>query len=131
MEEGTWLKAETAVSATAAADQTTDRKPKTKRGGFRIGISWEQRRECITQFGGDSSGNACLARDSRVPEGEAELTICWPKTMFCQDLFCSAAKSYSSTRPRYEPPQGSARRDRIPDLENGENWNPARGQQAS
>src|SRR4029077_14783969 len=31
--------------------------------------------ECITLLGGDYSGNACLARDLSVAEGEAGLTI--------------------------------------------------------
>jgi len=75
VEEGTWLNAETTVRATAAADQTTNRKTKTKRGRFRIGISWEQRAECTTQFCGDSSGNAGLARRLSVAKEEAALTI--------------------------------------------------------
>src|SRR6202030_2735615 len=39
VEEGTWLNAETAVRATATADQTTERKAKTKRGSIRMGGS--------------------------------------------------------------------------------------------
>jgi hypothetical protein len=65
VEEGTWLKAETAVSATATAKQTTDRKTETKGGSIRMGVSWEQRRVCIRQLGGDSSESVRLARDLR------------------------------------------------------------------
>src|SRR5437899_765609 len=44
--------------------------------------------------------------------------------MFCQDLSCSVAESYSSTGARYEPPQ-AVRGCGIPGLENRETWTPA------
>src|SRR5712664_2342365 len=45
----------------------TNGRPQDKAGKIsHWDISWEQRRECITQFGGDSSGNACLARDLSI-----------------------------------------------------------------
>jgi hypothetical protein len=56
-----------------------------------------------------------------IAEGEVELTIFWPRRMFCQDLFCSAAESYFSTRPRSEPSQ-ALRGDGIPGLEKRETW---------